>query len=81
MYNFEETEHGSKLEARFWNQGGLQIAIIASITKGIDWAAYIGGDHSWTEDETLKTVAEYGCKLSAEDAKYFFPNITLPYRH
>ena len=81
MYAFEDNEHSTKLEARFWNSNGYQIAIVACITKGIDWAAYIGADKSYTEAETLRTVANWGAKLSAEDAKYFFPNITLPYRH
>lgn len=81
-YHFEDTGHNVKLEARFWCPGGKGIAIIASITKGIDWAAYIGTDapDSYKEIDTLKYVASWGAKLSEKDARYFFPEIELPYR-
>jgi len=77
-----EDEHQLHLGARFWNQGGKQLAIVACITKGVDWAAYVGTDapDSYHEDDTFKYVAKYGCKLSKRDAKHFFPEITLPYR-
>lgn len=78
---FYEDDHKQSLEARFWNCSGTQIAIVASITKGVDWAAYVGADRSYTERETLQTVSEIGCKLSEEDARYFFPEVELPYRH
>lgn len=82
-YHFDETEHKTSLEGRFWNQGGKQLAIVAVITKGIDWAAYIGTDapDSHTENDTLIYIAERGCKLSYKDAKHFFPEIKLPYRY
>ena len=82
FYRFHDDEHRVKLEARFWNQGGKQLAIIASVTKGVDWAAYIGTDapDSNTEDATLQHVAKWGCKLSENDARHFFPNMELPYR-
>ena len=81
-YTFEESDYHQSVEARFWNQGGKQLAIVACITKGVDWAAYIGTDapDSYHEDDTLKCTAESGCKLSKKDAKYFFPDIKLPYR-
>lgn len=82
-YIFEESSYHQKLEGRFWNCQGKQIAIVASITKGIDWAAYIGTDapDSYTEQGTLEYVAAKGCKLAREDAQYFFPEIKLPYRY
>jgi len=81
-YTFDENDYHQNIEARFWSPQGKQIAIVACITKGIDWAAYIGADapNSYREDDTLKYVSERGCKLSREDAKYFFPGIKLPYR-
>ena len=81
-YTFYETDHSQHIEGRFWNCQGKQMAIVACITKGVDWAAYIGTDapDSYTEDDTLKYVTSRGCKLSREDAIHFFPNITLPYR-
>ena len=82
-YVFHEDDYKLRLEARFWNQGGKHVAIVACITKGIDWAAYIGTDapDSYTEDGTLAHVAKWGCKLSEKDARYFFPDVELPYRH
>lgn len=81
-YTFEESDYHQSIEARFWSPQGKQIAIVACITKGVDWAAYIGTDapHSWDEDGTLKYVSQWGAKLSRADAKYFFPDIELPYR-
>jgi len=81
-YAFEEDEWKKHLEGRFWNCQGKHIGIVACITKGIDWAAYIGSDapDSWGEEDTLKYVAEKGCKLSEKDARYFFPGFELPYR-
>ena len=80
-YIFTEDDYKVGYEARFWNCGGKQIAIVAVVTKDIDWAAYIGADNSYTEDETLNYVARRGCKLTEKDARYFFPGIELPYRN
>lgn len=81
-YRFHEDEWKVYFKGRFWNCQGKQIAIVACITKTIDWAAYIGTDapDSYTEDGTLRYVAAKGCKLSESDARYFFPDIDLPYR-
>ena len=82
-YTFYEDDYKQHIEARFWNQGGKQLEIVACITKGIDWVAYIGTDapDSYTEQGTLEYVAKWGCKLSEADARYFFLNIKLPYRY
>ena len=83
---FKRAEGKRYLEARFWNQSGIQIAIVAIVTevngRG-DWAAYIGADarQASSEQETLLCVAEHGCKLMERDAKHFFPDIELPYRN
>ena len=69
------------ITARYYNANYFATAIVASITEGIDWAAYIGGaDHAISEEEAVKYVRDYGCKLSESDARHFFPNIELPYR-
>ena len=70
------------LEGGYYNANGFAVAIIASITREIDWAVYIGatlGDKR--ERETVQAVLEFGCKLSEKDAKHYFPEIGLPYRH
>jgi len=81
-YTFEESDYHQSIEGRFWNQDGKQLAIVACISKGVDWAAYIGTDapNSQDEDSTLNYVAKWGCKLSEKDARHFFPSISLPYR-
>lgn len=82
-YAFAEDGWKQSVEARFWNCDGKHIAIVAVITKGIDWAAYIGTDapDSYTEKGTCLWAAMHGCKLSEKDARYFFPKINLKYRH
>ena len=80
MYRFINTDHFEALEGRYFCANGFSLAIVASITKNIDWAAYIGADQSRREEDTLDFVKAYGCKLSEEDARYFFPDIELPYR-
>lgn len=83
---FYEDDHKRQLEGRYWNPGidvypNLNICVVASITKEIDWAAYIGADPgAHTEEEALKTVASYGAKLQEKDARHFFPDIDMPYR-
>jgi len=68
------------LEGRYWNNNGKGIAIIASITEGIDWSAYIGADNGQDELACLELTKESGDKLSEPDARHFFPGIELPYR-
>ena len=66
---------------RYWNANSYSCAIVACITEGIDWAAYIGGyDGFATEIETVNFVAQEGCKLSEKEARFFFPDIELRYR-
>ena len=82
LYYCFKGEGGVKsYEGRYWNCQGTNIAVVATVTEGIDWAAYIGAEaHSSSEQEALKYIANYGSKLSKEDAQYFFPDIELPYR-
>ncbi len=69
------------ITARYYNANYYATAIVASITEGIDWAAYIGGaDHTLPEEEAVEYVRDRGCKLSEPDARHFFPDIELPYR-
>ena len=65
----------------YWNSNGKGITIVAVTTEGIDWAAYIGADDGWEEEACIRWAVEYGAKLFSEDAKHFFPDIKLPYRH
>lgn len=69
------------ITARYYNSNDYAMAIVAVITEPIDWAAYAGGcDVTLPEREAVQFVADYGCKLSNQDARYFFPGIELPYR-
>lgn len=67
-------------EGRYWNSNSKGITVVAVITEGIDWAAYIGADDGREEEACMRWTADYGAKLSREDAKHFFPGIKLPYR-
>lgn len=69
------------IEGRYWNSNGKGIAIVASITEDIDWAAYIGADNGYSELDCLEWTRDFGAKLSEADARHFFPNIKLPYRY
>ena len=81
-YTFYEDEWIQKLEGRYWNPQGHNICIIAILTKGVAWAAYIGASpNTSSERASLVNVASWGAKLSVQDANYFFPEIKLPYRY
>lgn len=50
---------------RYWNANYYATAIVAVVTEGIDWAAYIGGAPvDFCEPAAIGFVAETGCKLS-----------------
>ena len=82
MYKFMQTQYKEGIEARYFCADGFSLAIVASVTKEVDWSAYIGGwcRQAATEEETLQFVMKQGCKLLEADARYYFPNIKLPYR-
>lgn len=66
--------------ARYWNANGVGIAVVAVITEGVDWAAYIGADDGQRQEHCIEWTADMGEKLCFKDATYFFPDIELPYR-
>jgi len=78
-------ERGTKynVEGRYYKAQGWGIGIVASITHGVDWGAYIGA--TWgavSEQQTIDYTVKYGCKLREADARYFFPELkNLAYRH
>lgn len=68
--------------ARYENTGSIAIAIVASASywegELFDWAAYIGGTtDTWSEEAAIKTALDYGNKLRAEDAQYYFPDLPI----
>jgi len=80
-YCFQEDGGRQFYEGRYWNANGKGIAVVAVVTSGVDWAAYIGADDGLREKACLQWAAMNGVKLSANDAKYFFPEIKdLAYR-
>lgn len=69
------------IRGRYYNANYYATAIVAVVIEGINWAAYIGGAPvDIPEHEAMEFVAAKGCKLPEQDAHYFFPEITLPYR-
>ena len=80
-HRFQEDNRQVKLEGRYWNPENQNICVVASITKEIDWAAYIGAcPGAGCEKDALSYVVDRGTKLSEKDARYFFPEINLSYR-
>lgn len=79
-YKFQEGGGRAFYEGGYWNANGKGIAVVAVVTHGIDWAAYIGADNGWSEEACLQWAAGSGTKLSQKDAEHFFPDIKLPYR-
>lgn len=73
-------ENGREWYWKYFNSGGYATAIVEVITPGIDWAVYIGGGPVYYEHECIAQVASFGSKMSEEDGRHFFPQITLPYR-
>jgi hypothetical protein len=70
------------IRGRYYNANYYATAIVAVVTEGIDWAAYIGSaNYMLPENSALQVVADEGDKLSEKDARYFFPDIDLPYRY
>ena len=68
-------------EARYWNANGKGICVMASVTVGVDWAAYIFADDGWCERDLMVATLERGAKLSEQDARHFFSSLDLlPYR-
>ena len=58
------------IAARYYNANYFVTAIVASITEGIDWAAYIGGaNYGSPEEQAAEYVRDYGCKLMERDAR------------
>ncbi len=69
------------MEFRYWNANGKGICIVASLTEEIDWAAYIGADDGESAEACIAWTQGYGAKLGETDARHFFPDIKLRYRH
>lgn len=66
--------------AGYWNANGYATAIVAAVTNGCDWAAYIGGADPRREEDAYREVAQTGCKLDQRVARFFFPDVREPYR-
>ena len=69
---------------RSWYANGMGVQIVAVEGAANDWAAYIGGvAYTDPEGAAMEWVGRHGCKLSEEEATFFFPHIAssdLKYR-
>jgi len=68
--------------ARYFNSNGVAVAIIAVANYFdeclFDWSTYIGGSTKVErEQDCIEEVANHGCKLSRNDAQYFFPHLPI----
>ena len=69
------------LDNRYWNGNGKGICIVAKEGAVKDWAAYIFADDGWSEEDLIVETIKLGTKLLEKEARAFFPNIKLRYRH
>lgn len=75
---YQKVDDEILVEARYYNANRYACAVVAVMTPGVDWAAYMGGCGSdLSEEEAVRFVARKGCKLSEEDARHFFPDSML----
>lgn len=65
------------LNHSYWNANGKGICILAVESGGADWAAYIGADNGWSEEECVRWTVRKGCKLSREQAHRWFPQLPI----
>ncbi len=67
--------------ACYYNTGPYAWAIVASIREGVDWTVYMSGcDPRLSEEEAVVYVRDYGIKMPEAVGRFYFPNMTLPYR-
>ena len=59
----------------YFNSNGVGIAIVAQEGGADDWAAYIGADNGWSENDCVEWTCRHGAKLSREQAARWFPNL------
>lgn len=70
------------LGVKYWNANNSNIVIVAQISRGIDWALYIGAaPGAKTEEEAIQHIASYGDKLDETLARFLLPNVQERYRH
>ena len=79
-HRFQTNPNQDFYEGRYWNTNGFGVAIVAVVTRDIDWAAYIRADSGYNEQDCCRWAASHGVKLLEKDARYYFPEIKLPYR-
>ena len=77
--------HGDIVTYKYWNAGGVPVAIVAIEGGANDVGAYIGGDPNprASEEDTVQRVAHFGAKLTYKQAMAFLPALidsTLRYR-
>jgi len=66
---------------RYYN-ANYQAMIIVAVLNPRDWAVYANGvGYMMPKMEAAQWCAKHGCKMLEKDARYFFPDIKLPYRH
>lgn len=65
------------LRGKYYNTNGFAVAIVATITLGIDWAAYIGGADPWSEEAAYQWVALYGAKIDEDLARLLFKGYAI----
>lgn len=61
---------------RWWSSGETAVCALAKLSDHSDWAAYAAGVFAgWPLADCLRYVAEEGCKLTAAEAGFLFPEM------
>jgi len=65
------------LAYNYWNCNGKGMVIVAKEGAVEDWAAYIGADDGFREEECVEWTCRQGAKLSQEQAHRWFPQFPV----
>jgi hypothetical protein len=73
---------------RWFDEDRVLVVVIASVTEGVDWAAYQDAmavvssrrPHQDIRAYLVDRASKHGDKVSEAEARALFPGIDLPYR-
>jgi hypothetical protein len=60
-----------------WRSGRETVGIVAYKTFKDQWCAAIGPASTGSEEYDARQIAEWGCKLSWQEAAAFFPHLDI----
>ncbi len=73
----ERMAHGTIIQRKYWNTGGIGIAIVAVTGAVNDVAAYIGAFEARRQEDTEQWTINHGAKLTFDEARNMLPRLML----